>query len=213
MANQFEAKPAVFVVGIDYSELSDRALTRACEVVSPQRLAHLHVIHVASAADADEAASQDAELQRTSERLYTHVENVLRSWCEVHSVSLPFARVTTHVRGGAAAEAIAQLAADVEAEVIIIGTHGRRGARRFILGSVAEGTVRLASCDVLVTRPPDAGIPQIEPACPRCIETRRLTNGRELWCEQHRGQHGRRHTYHYSPGSPAHQSGFLIHVD
>ena len=39
-------------------------------------------------------------------------------------------------------------------------------------------------------------IPAIEPPCPRCLETRQATEGREFWCEQHRERHGRRHTYH-----------------
>ncbi len=93
---------------------------------------------------------------------------------------------------------IAQLAADVEADLVVVGTHGRRGVSRFLLGSVAEMTTRLAPCPVLVVRSKaiPVPVPSIEPPCPRCLETRRATDGQEFWCEQHRERHGRRHTYH-----------------
>ena len=37
-------------------------------------------------------------------------------------------------------------------DLIVLGSHGRRGVSRFFLGSVAEATVRRAPCSVLVTR-------------------------------------------------------------
>jgi nucleotide-binding universal stress UspA family protein len=108
------------------------------------------------------------------------------------------ARVVVHVVADKPAEQVAQLAADVEADLVVVGTHGRRGVPRLLLGSVAELTIRLAPCPVLVVRPKKAPepVPSIEPPCPRCVETRRATEGREFWCEQHRERHGRRHTYH-----------------
>ena len=48
---------------------------------------------------------------------------------------------------------IAQLATDLEADLVIVGTHGRRALSRLVLGSVAEVAVRLAPCPVLVMRP------------------------------------------------------------
>ena len=39
-----------------------------------------------------------------------------------------------------------------KAELIIVGTHGRKGVRKLILGSVAEWTMTHAGCDVLVAR-------------------------------------------------------------
>lgn len=41
------------------------------------------------------------------------------------------------------------------ADLIVIGTHGRRGFSRFMLGSVAEGVVRMASVPVLLIRSPE----------------------------------------------------------
>lgn len=53
------------------------------------------------------------------------------------------------VRDVAAAPAILQYARDHEVDLIVMGTHGRRGIRRLFLGSVAEEVVRLSACPVL----------------------------------------------------------------
>lgn len=205
------------VVGVDYSELGDLALERACEVAKAHEQTELHIIHVEPILPplGDEGAADESDftdLNEASKRLRDHAQGVLERWCKAHACEAPFTRLTTHVRSESPAEAIAQLASDVEAELVVVGTHGHRGARRFLLGSVAEGTVRLAPCAVLVVRRPDASVPKIEPPCPRCVETRRATNGAELWCEQHNKQHDRRHTYHYTAAPGARQSGFLIHT-
>ncbi|MDN7875021.1 universal stress protein [Burkholderia aenigmatica] len=45
---------------------------------------------------------------------------------------------------------IVSLANEIEADLIIMGTHGRRGVQRLFLGSVAERVLRLATCPVLM---------------------------------------------------------------
>ena len=49
-------------------------------------------------------------------------------------------------------DAIADEATRWPADIIVVGTHGRRGIRRFILGSVAEGVIRVATTPVLLVR-------------------------------------------------------------
>ena len=53
---------------------------------------------------------------------------------------------------GFAEECILDYAKRQEADVIIMGSHGRRGLKRMILGSVAEHIVRRAPCPVLVVK-------------------------------------------------------------
>jgi nucleotide-binding universal stress UspA family protein len=55
---------------------------------------------------------------------------------------------------GTPAEAICDTADEVNADLIVVGSHGRTGIKRFFLGSVAERVVRMASCSVLVARKP-----------------------------------------------------------
>jgi nucleotide-binding universal stress UspA family protein len=54
--------------------------------------------------------------------------------------------------GGPAAYPIVREARKVRADVIVLGTHGRRGVRRLVLGSDAEQVVRTASVPVLLVR-------------------------------------------------------------
>ena len=55
---------------------------------------------------------------------------------------------------GSAADAILSLARERAISLIVLGTHGRRGIDRLMLGSVTERVLRYASCPVLAIRPP-----------------------------------------------------------
>jgi len=71
-----------------------------------------------------------------------------------------FLRITRLVEyGDSAAPAITRIAKEHGHNMIIIGTHGRRGWQRMIMGSVAERVVRTAPCPV-ITVPPSADIQQ-----------------------------------------------------
>jgi nucleotide-binding universal stress UspA family protein len=109
-------------------------------------------------------------------------------------------RIVEHLAAGSAWKQILQLAIDLQADVVLVGTHGRTGVKRVVLGSVAEAVVRRASCPVIVVRPKDYHAfvpPEIEPACPDCLQTQRETNGERLWCDQHGGGDVRRGHIHY----------------
>ena len=58
------------------------------------------------------------------------------------------------VRSGVVHQEIVALALDERADLIVIGTHGRGGINRVLLGSVADRVIRLAPCPVLAVRPP-----------------------------------------------------------
>ena len=57
------------------------------------------------------------------------------------------------LREGKPADQILATAREWEADVIVIGTHGRSGVSRLLLGSTAESVVRHATCPVLVIKP------------------------------------------------------------
>jgi nucleotide-binding universal stress UspA family protein len=62
-------------------------------------------------------------------------------------------RVETDLLTGVVYRQILDKARRIEADVIVMGTHGRTGAEHFLLGSVAEKVVRLAPCPVVTVRP------------------------------------------------------------
>lgn len=58
------------------------------------------------------------------------------------------------VAEGKPADEVVRLAADGKADVIVIGTHGRTGLTRLLMGSVAEQVLRKASCPVVTVKQP-----------------------------------------------------------
>ena len=70
---------------------------------------------------------------------------------EARRAAIPASNVplVATVRMGHVAQTIVDYAADVQADLIVMGTHGRTGVAHFIIGSVAERVVRVAPCPVL----------------------------------------------------------------
>ena len=63
-------------------------------------------------------------------------------------------RVTSSVVAGDARSKILEDAAEWHAELIVLGSHGRKGLQRFLLGSVSEAVARHAPCSVQIVRIP-----------------------------------------------------------
>jgi nucleotide-binding universal stress UspA family protein len=78
----------------------------------------------------------------------------LEEWIAKARVEGLTARAT--LRSGVPYQEIVGLARDERADLIVIGTHGRGGMNRVLLGSVADRVVRLAPCPVLTVRQPPA---------------------------------------------------------
>lgn len=194
-------EPYRIVVGYDYSELADGALRRAFELASREERGEVHVIHViAPIVDMLDVASAGAvttpplDLTAAYDSLEARIIERLSAWQDETKKS--FSRLAIHVRTETASSEVAQLASDLDAELVVVGTHGRRGLRHLLLGSVAEAVVRQSPCPVLVVRPKaEANVPRIEPPCPDCVAARKASGGAELWCERHSQRSGRRHTY------------------
>jgi nucleotide-binding universal stress UspA family protein len=109
-------------------------------------------------------------------------------------------RIVLHVRLGRADAEIAQLASDVGADLVVVGTRELTGLDRLLLGSVGANLIRNAPCPVLVCRPKSvAPAEQIAPPCPDCRAIQQSTGRKTLWCERHAQHHPRAHTYSETP--------------
>jgi nucleotide-binding universal stress UspA family protein len=191
----------VVVVGVDYSEPGAAALRSAVALAHGGTLHCIHVIPGMGGTPVMGSVPIPPSLDEEGSRLHAYVLSHVLEVTRAPDSSRFFA---THVALGAPAREIARLASDLEADLVVVGTHGRTGLRRLLLGSVAAEVLRLAKCSVHVERPKDYGaedVPAIEPPCPRCVEERSTTG--ELWCAQHRERHGRRHTWHEGERSAA----------
>lgn len=92
-----------------------------------------------------------AEVERTTHRLHDWLLEVV---AERGEGPLP-ADVRTHfiAERGSPAESIVEVAKRERADAVVMGTHGRTGLDRLLVGSVAETVVRLAPCSVLTVKP------------------------------------------------------------
>jgi nucleotide-binding universal stress UspA family protein len=136
------------VVPYDFSQYARAALDAALELAD-QFDAELHLVHVVQTP----AFGYGSELA-TSPLLFTEGYEAARERLDEVAASLePSWRVESHaVEGGPVAAAIDAFAERIEADLIVMGTHGRRGLAHALVGSVAERTLRGAPCAVLTIR-------------------------------------------------------------
>ena len=143
------------VVPTDFSECAEVAWALAKRVAgtlgSEVVLAHVFVEPIVYG-DASPAADMSWQLFEQGRKW---VEDELEKWAS--AARAQGTTVRTIVRTGSANEEIVNLATDERAELIIMGTHGRTGLNRMLLGSVADRVIRFALCPVLTVRTPDAG--------------------------------------------------------
>lgn len=189
---------------VDFSENAHLALTAAKNHALARPDAELHVVHVvappvgtvAVVGTADLAANFTETLDRTRKELEAACTDLAKGLAE---------RVYGHIRTGRASKEIAEVADQIGADLIVVGTHGRTGLSRALLGSVAEEVVRHAPCDVLTVRTKVAA-PVIEAACSPCMAAQAAAHDPKARCDQHHRRHARPHTYSDGQESLFHQS-------
>lgn len=130
----------------DFSPYSDVACQFACALARDYdaRLILAHVVHEPVVAYGTGPVAPDMDA----------AEVELKSW--VSLLASQFAPVTVEYRlavGSPAAE-ILRLAGEVKSDLIVMGTHGRTGLGRLVLGSVAEHVLREAGCPVVTVKAP-----------------------------------------------------------
>ena len=144
------------VVGLDLSETGDHALRAALRLCRRLPGSELHVTYVIHAErglhDAKQLAELEQLLPKRMDELHEHVTRV----CQPEQAGSTFSQETVfHLRIGEPAEALHQVAVDVDADLIVVGTHARRGLEKLLLGSVAQSLIQIAQVPVLVARPKD----------------------------------------------------------
>ena len=135
------------VVPIDFSDCSVDALEYGIQMAKDvgASLTILHVLEPVCYGD-DFALGHVAEQGRLDER----VASQLRTCVSMIRSSGVAARQV--IRGGVTADSILEVARASTSDLIVMGTHGRRGISHVVKGSVAEAVLRLASCPVFAVR-------------------------------------------------------------
>ncbi|MCC6899256.1 MAG: universal stress protein [Polyangiaceae bacterium] len=148
---------ATILVATDFSNTGDAALDQALLLASERDATNLHVVYVAgSAGENVEVMTADGSLITTADKAVKELEarvEKARVTAMKHGEPIESERVTVHIRAGIPEDEILRLADELGVDLIVLGTHGRRGLRSLVLGSVAESVLRSAKCAVLVVRP------------------------------------------------------------
>jgi nucleotide-binding universal stress UspA family protein len=140
------------VVAIDGSSTSKRALHEATKLAREWRSV-LRIVHVIdffnfNVETPTGLAEYEASVRRSGEQILQHAAAIARkTGVEYEAKLLVVQRVRDRI-----AEVVAREAKGWRAELIVIGTHGRRGASRLFLGSVSESILRIAPAPVLLIR-------------------------------------------------------------
>ena len=143
--------PKNLLVPFDFSEYSEHALDYAVNLAT-QLGATIHLVHVISIPTAGVPEVVVPINASMIENMVVDYQKELDKIAAARRKQVPVGQV--HVRIGDAREVILHAAEEIGADMIVMGTHGRRGFRRALLGSVAETVVRTAPCPVLTLRAP-----------------------------------------------------------
>lgn len=141
------------LVPTDFSESAEQALTAACSLVAEDGeidVLHCWTLHFFATGYhglVEEAVSLEPEIAEAVRK---------KGAALVAEHSRPGIRINFEDRHEAPARGIHEALETKAYDLVVMGSHGRRGVERFLLGSAAEATVRHANCSVLVVREPSS---------------------------------------------------------
>lgn len=151
------------LVPIDFTPQSAEAVRRAVELASHSR-AEVVLVHFCDPIDyrlpADSIAYTSEQLDRMCQPLRQRLDAARR---DAERLGAP--RVSSRLLHGEPAAGIVGVAADEGFDLVVMGTHGRTGVSRWVMGSVAEKVVRGAPCAVLTVKA-FPGLSSANPAVP-----------------------------------------------
>lgn len=133
------------LVPTDGSDAAERAIDEAVGIAENVG-ATVHALYVVDTSSFQGDLVTDPlleQLERGGEEAVTAVEK------RAGAAGVP---IESTVTGGQAHRAILDNAAEIDADLIVMGTHGRSGLNRYLLGSVTEKVVRTADVPVLTVR-------------------------------------------------------------
>jgi nucleotide-binding universal stress UspA family protein len=146
------------LVAVDFSHASEPALRLALSLAqeADSKLTLFHVIEWPDLGDLlgareELVRAQRARIDEASTRLRTLVPESARDWCHPEPM----------VVVGKPAREIVRAAGEINADLIVMGTHSRDAVSRVFFGSTANGVVRGAPCAVLTVPPDGRAIPGV----------------------------------------------------
>jgi nucleotide-binding universal stress UspA family protein len=179
-----QERPYTIVAAIADDDTDTCTLYEALRSAQRAEHAELHLVHVVAAATVRPNANGLTGLDQA----LASVSEDLRRRLDVIELQSP-AKITAHFHVGRPSDCILQVAAELDADLLIVGTHKRRGVERVLFGSVAEQVTQRAHCPVLVAMPKDhppvARESNVDAACDDCLAVRQSSGNEVSWCSRH----------------------------
>jgi len=141
--------PKIILVPTDLSEGAEEALDYACELARKFN-AKIHLLNVIGIPTLGVPELGVALTSSVIDEIIRDNQAALEKLAEHKRCNAQIGEVL--LRTGDARDVINHTAKEVGADLIVMGTHGRRGVSRALLGSVTETVVRTAPCPVLTVR-------------------------------------------------------------
>jgi len=173
-------RPFVLLAALDLAdtESGGYALDQALRIATRIPGCQMHVLHV----------SEKSPQQETLD--------LLRHYVTEKAEALPGFSLTgvgVHVRKGEPAHIIAELGAEIGADLVVVGTHRMPQFRAVIKGHTGERVNTESACPVVVAgprpKPQPSHVIVIDGPCPDCLAARQSSAGRTWWCARHAEHH------------------------
>lgn len=162
------------VVGLDQSEYAQIVLEHALDQAARHGSPDLHFIMVR------ERTNQDVQ------DLKSQLFQMVTSGIDAFSFGQGDWRARLHLRSGDPADEISMLAADILADLIVVGRFGARNGHHKPgrIGGVADRVIALSPCPTLVANFTEHDV-QHSPICDACAHMREQTHGDVMFCLAH----------------------------
>lgn len=147
------------VVGVDFSAESESAAKQALEIARHTG-AELILVHIGMVVEPAKhpGGSVHSSIKEWEEMLRQQLADDRRLLEEMRERMRGQGVEISHVvKDSFADTGLVDAASELGADLLVIGTHGRTGLKRFFLGSISERVVRLSTTNVMVVRPTDGG--------------------------------------------------------
>jgi len=147
----------------DFSHAANNTFRVACSLAQEgaTRLVALHVAELPTTLEQSAYGELGMPLFFPDEE-NTRKDMILRQLRDLYVPSMPV-EVEYRVTQGTAAEEILAVANEIGSGLIVMGTHGRHGLKRLLMGSVAEAVMRRANCACLTVRSSSPGSAELHP--------------------------------------------------
>ena len=187
-------QPAQILVAYDFSDTAELALQHALNLAKEDSSREFHFLVVLD-------RNRGLGLRSDEDINYEYAEEVQeiatnRISGAIDKMGGGKVEMLVHVRLGDPAKQILGLAHEIGASLIVLGSHGRTGVKRMLLGSVSESVVREALCPFMVAR----ARTYLDVERAKVVEV-----------DKDESQYVKPHRYHYDTGMPTHDKTWALY--